>query len=512
MTDGIVPCAHRVCFRCRVHRRLRSYFPVSFSDNPAEWRGVPWNVFCDWFRMREALLLRLVLSVVVCLGMGRVVSVRAVDAVAPTNRHVVLISIDGFPATSWRDQSIPLPNLRGLGERGAVADAMQVSNPSITWINHTTLVTGVTPRRHGVLGNGLHLRSESGGPVRIEQWVDRSRMVFAPTVYDLAFHQGLTVGEVDWVAIKNAGTVHWSFPEIPDVEGALESEMIRAGKLTEEEVAWMKPGAGRKSPSFMDALWNRAACYLLETHRPNLLMLHYLNTDATHHATGPGSAAGATALAYADRLVGDVVESVRRAGIEDRTTFVITTDHGFKRVDKVIYPGVLLRQKGLAEVVGQKFVGGEVSVLPMGGMCLVFVNQPARKTELAPKIREIFGSLEGVAEVVDADDAPRFGMPTASENAGMGDFILFAKSGYAFQAGCVGDAAVVVSQNYRGTHGYRADDPELDGIFLAVGCGVRRGARLGRISNLDVAPTVARLLGVAMDGVEGKVLEGALKD
>jgi predicted AlkP superfamily pyrophosphatase or phosphodiesterase len=337
-------------------------------------------------------------------------------------------------------------------------------------------------------------------------------MVFAPTVYDQAFYQGLTVAEVDWVAIKNAGTVHWSFPEIPEVDGALEREMIRAGKLTEEEVSWMKPGAGRKSPSFMDALWNRAACYLIETHRPNLLMLHYLNTDATHHASGPGSAAGATALAYADRLVGDVVESVRRAGIEERTTFVITTDHGFKRVEKVIYPGIVLRQRGLAQLVGQKFVGGDVSTLPMGGMCLVFVNQPTRKAELGPKIREIFGSLEGVAEVVDADDAPRLGMPTARENAGMGDFILFAKSGYAFQSGATGDEAVAVSQNYRGTHGYRADDSELDGIFLAVGRGVKSGVRLGRISNLDVAPTVARLLGIRMEGFEGKVLDGALKD
>lgn len=464
-------------------------------------------------RMRAFFKLREVLGLVVAVvGVGHALVGVADAGGALSNRHVVLISIDGFPAASWRDQSIPLPNLRRLAERGAVADAMGVSNPSITWINHTTLVTGVTPRRHGVLGNGLHMRSATGGPVRIEQWVDRSKMVFAPTVYDQAFYQGLTVGEVDWVAIKNAGTVHWSFPEIPDAEGALESEMIRAGKLTSEEVGWMKPGAGRKSPSFMDALWNRAACYLIETHRPNLLMLHYLNTDASHHASGPGSAAGATALAYADRLVGDVVESVRRAGIEERTTFVITTDHGFKRVEKVIYPGVVLRQKGLAEVFGQKFVGGDVSTLPMGGMCLVFVNEPTRKAEFAPKIREIFGSLEGIAEVVDADDAPRFGMPTAAENAGMGDFILFAKSGYAFQPGAAGDVAVAVSQNYRGTHGYRADDPELDGIFLAVGCGVKSGVRLGRISNLDVAPTVARLLGIRMEGVEGKVLEGALKE
>ena len=38
---------------------------------------------------------------------------------------------------------------------------MKVSNPSVTWPNHTTMVTGVQPRRHGVLANGVLVR---GGP------------------------------------------------------------------------------------------------------------------------------------------------------------------------------------------------------------------------------------------------------------------------------------------------------------------------------------------------------------
>ncbi len=441
-------------------------------------------------------------------GMG--LEVVGAERTKVSDRHVVLISIDGFPASSWRDASLPLPNLRAMAERGAVADAMGVSNPSITWINHTTLVTGVTPRRHGVLANGLPIRGGKGVAVRLEQWVDRSRMVFAPTVYDQVFYRGLTVAEVDWVAIKNAGTVHWSFPEIPEVEGALEREMVRAGRLSEQEIGWMQPGAGRKSPAFMDALWNRAACYLIERHQPNLLMLHYLNTDATHHASGPGTSAGATALALADRLVGDVVESVRRAGLEDRTTFVVTTDHGFKKVEKVIQPMVLLRQKGLAEVVGSKVVGGDVSAVVLGGMCLLYVNDPARKAEFAPRLRELFGSLEGVAEMIDADDAPKLGMPTAAENAGMGDFILYAKNGYAFQTGATGDAVITLSPNYKGTHGYRADDPELDGILMLSGRGVKPGVRLGRVSNVDVAPTIGRLLDIQMEGVDGRVLEEGL--
>ena len=41
-------------------------------------------------------------------------------------------------------------------------------------------------------------------------------------------------------------------------------------------------------------------------------------------------------------------------------------------------------------------------------------------------------------------------------------------------------------------------DPELDGIFIAQGAGIRRGVKLDRVRNLDVAPTIARLLDVAL--------------
>src|SRR6187431_1203266 len=73
-------------------------------------------------------------------------------------RTVVLISIDGFPAWMWHDPALPTPTLRRLAAEGATAGAMTVVNPSVTWINHTTLVTGVRAQKHGVLFNGLLVR------------------------------------------------------------------------------------------------------------------------------------------------------------------------------------------------------------------------------------------------------------------------------------------------------------------------------------------------------------------
>ena len=56
---------------------------------------------------------------------------------------VVMITIDGFPARALKDPRLPMPTLRMLEVNGAYADAMQPINPTVTWPNHTALVTGV---------------------------------------------------------------------------------------------------------------------------------------------------------------------------------------------------------------------------------------------------------------------------------------------------------------------------------------------------------------------------------
>ena len=58
----------------------------------------------------------------------------------------------------------------------------------------------------------------------------------------------------------------------------------------------------------------------------------------------------------------------------------------------------------------------------------------------------------------------------------------------------------------RGSHGYLAGDPEMDAPFIAKGYGARAGALPAKISNLDVAPASAKLLGVPLLAAKGKPL------
>src|ERR1051326_4306523 len=112
-------------------------------------------------------------------------------AQAKKDRIVVVVSLDGFPAYAQKDPRLPIPTLRQLAREGLVADSMQPVNPTVTWPNHTTIVTGVDPSAHQVLFNGL-LTYPKDSPPKIEPWRDKSSMVHSPTVYDVAHEAGLT--------------------------------------------------------------------------------------------------------------------------------------------------------------------------------------------------------------------------------------------------------------------------------------------------------------------------------
>lgn len=441
--------------------------------------------------------IRLLLAVLV---VGLLVESQGVAATIPAkDRMVILVTVDGLPAWLWDNPTLVMPNLRRLAREGAVADPMTVSNPSITWPNHTTLVTGVTPRRHGVLFNGLLMRHGAMLPPNIAPWHDKAELVHAPTIYDVAHAAGLKTAQVDWVAILNSGTIDYEFLEIPKPDGLIERELVDAGVIAADDVRGFVKD---KSIVWRDWMWTQAGCHIIEAHQPNLLLFHLLGTDSSNHQYGPGSLASFSAYAYVDSFIGDLLAAVERAGLRDRATIFVTTDHGFKKVSKLISPNIALRQAGLSH---------GTYVVAEGGMAFVYVTDPARLPGLLPQLKALCGGLEGVAQVRDGADGPQLGLPLPGENQGMGDLMLFAKAGYAFKDDSVGSNVVVESKNLLGTHGYLASDPEMDGVLVAWGYGIRGGVRLDRIANLDVAPTLAELLGVSLPQVEGRVLRELLR-
>ncbi len=419
------------------------------------------------------------------------------------DRVVVLISLDGFPGSALWDRSLPIPTLRRLAKDGAAARRMRVSNPSVTWPNHTTMVTGVPPARHGVLFNGMLLRQGPRSPVRVEPWRDKAEMVRVPTIYDLAYRAGLTTGQVDWVAIQNPGTISWAFGERPNPDGVVEREMVALGLMPAEDLAAF---AGLPV-TLKDEYWTRAAVHIIQKHRPNLLLVHFLNLDSIHHRYGPGTPAAATAIAYADTRVAAILQALEQARLVERATVFVVSDHGFKSTRRSIRPNALLREQGFLKAEAGS-ITCDAFVVPEGGTAMVYVTDPTKRPAAVARLGELLRSLEGIEKVLTPADFPALGLPDPAEYSQMADLVLTAKEGYAFSAAHEGSPVVEVPEG--GTHGHLSTDPALDALFIAWGKEIRKGVVVEAVANLDLAPTIASLLGITMEGTTGHRLDAIL--
>jgi len=417
-----------------------------------------------------------------------------------SSRTVVVISLDGFPAYTLKDPLLPVPTLRRLMAEGAYADSMRPINPTVTWPNHTAMVTGVNAIQHQVLFNGLLSVADPYESPKIEPWRPKALMVHSPTVYDLAFQAGMITAQVDWVAIYDAKTITWQFAEKPDPEGKIESELIAAGVVTKEQLR----SFAEQNSAWQDRIWADAAVDILEKHTPNLLLVHFLALDSTNHEFGPGSGASYTAIAFLDDRVQQILCGMEKSGRADQTTVFIVSDHGFRSVQKEIRPNVLLRQKGFA-----KASGSSVWVIPDGGVAMVYVTDPARRNVLLPQFRMLFQNLEGVDHVYDAGEFASLGLPTRAQSDQAPDLLLSAKQGYLFGDGTTGE--VISPSTDRGAHGYLSDDSSMQAIFIASGAAIKKGVRLPQVSSVDVAPTIAALLGLDMKSASGHTIREILE-
>ncbi|MPY91227.1 MAG: hypothetical protein GEU99_25365, partial [Luteitalea sp.] len=201
------------------------------------------------------------------------------------SRHVVLVSIDGLAAYHLENEELELPNLRELIVQGAWADASQTVFPSVTHPSHATLVTGVSPRQHGVLGNRMTNR-ETGASFHVSSRT-RKEAIRVRTLFDAAHEKGLVTAAVCWPETRGDVSIDFNLlhghEELDpgDVDPGLLAELREAGIPIDSYYDWSKEGG---TQGYRDLLRAKAATHLIQQHRPHLLAVHLMVTDSTQHA------------------------------------------------------------------------------------------------------------------------------------------------------------------------------------------------------------------------------------
>ena len=408
---------------------------------------------------------------------------------------VIVISLDAFAAKSLEDPNLPAPTLHKLMQTGSYAAAMQPINPTVTWPNHTAMVTGVNASKHHVLVNGLIRGQRGTDDPTIQFEAPKSVLVAVPTVYDVVHQAGMTTAEVDWVAITKPGTIDWAFTERADPSPIVD-DLLNDGAVTKDGLAhFFKP-----SQAWRDRIYTLAAVDILKKHHPNLTLIHLLALDGIEHKTGYGNDAGRNTIAFLDDRVKDIVDAVREAGDLDRTTFLIVSDHGQESTHFVMHPNALLRDS-------ESKPGGQTYAIPEGGYALLYQQHatPASTAALA----KLFQGQTGVRAVLTPEQAAKDGWPTPAQTPQAPDLLLYATDDYKFGDG--DQLPFVTPALESGAHGYVNTVPLMQAIFIASGRGVKATGKIPAIPNIDVAPTIAQLLGVQMNNIDGVVPPNILR-
>ncbi len=374
---------------------------------------------------------------------------------------VILLSFDGTRPADIRRQD--LPGFARLLREGAAAERMDPVFPTNTFPNHASLVTGVAPERHGIVNNqfldperGFYDYDKGKDPTWFE----------APPLWSILAAHGLPSASFHWVGSEG----RWR-----DGTGPLEWKRFDArtpaDAKVEQILAWLERPPGPARPRFVSA-WFRGA-------------------DHEAHRHGPGSDEARRDLAAQDASLARLVAGLERRGLLATTTLLVVSDHGMARVERAVDLAGALRGAGVRTLAG-------------GGFAIVYAKQAAGAERAARVARDL-----GLA-AFERRTAPR---ELRLGNDRFGDVVVVAPVGTAFLRDSIRQRIAarlhLPGAALGGAHGYRPEEESMGAIFVAFGRGAPAGESLGRVSALDVAPTVLALLGVpAPPELEGVAIPG----
>jgi predicted AlkP superfamily pyrophosphatase or phosphodiesterase len=254
-----------------------------------------------------------------------------------------------------------------------------------------------------------------------------------------------------------------------------------------------------------DAVLVDVACRLLEEATPtDLLLLHLSSTREAVARAGLDAPATRLAFAAADAEVARVLACLSRSKRLARSAVAVAGDHGAIPLHTLVTPNTVLVHAGLGTPDPRSNGLQRWSALARsnGGSAFVYA-EGEDDALLARRALEDESERTGAFRIVPASTMLRLG---ADPSAWFG---IEAEPGYAFSDETSGPRLVAAAAHAVG--GYLPDRVEMDVGFVAFGPGLRRGLRVPRMGLVDVAPTLARLVGLALPEADGHVLVGLLE-
>ena len=383
----------------------------------------------------------------------------SIRKIFPNERNTtILVSLDGF-RSEYLD-SFYTPNLDKIIDRGLKADALIPVFPTKTFPNHYTIVTGLYPSHHGIVGNKMFDPST-------DQW-------FAIGAGSEATRQSFWFeGEPIWVTAKKQGvpsaTLYW-----PGSDATPDSLKPAFHYYYDQRITY-------------EARIKQAAEWLQITGdpKPGLITLYFESPDKEGHAHGPFSRQTKKAVQQVDSLIGDLVQRIQSLGMQNKVNLLITSDHGMTQ----LHPDSII------------FIDDYIDIDD------VTLVETSPKADIIPKPGKdslVFNQLSGVHPRMmvyrKGDEPERWHY---RDHPRITPIMALADPGWSITTRR--DYATRKKALSGGAHGYDNANHQMWAIFIAAGPDFRPGLKIKPIENIHLYELMCHLLKITPSNNDGSM-------
>lgn len=363
---------------------------------------------------------------------------------------VVLISIDGFSWEYLEKKYYPTPIMDNFRKKGVTAK-LHPQFPTKTFPNHYSIITGLIPEAHGIVGN-----------------------VFYDSKMDKTFTFTDPVGSKDprwwlgdplWNVANRSGliTASYFWPGSEPFIGGLRPNYVKeynssvpAIKRVEQVLSWLDLPSSR---------------------RPSFITMYFSDVDTAGHRHGPDNINVASAVSEIDQSLGTLFYGISaRQNVLDIQT-VVVSDHGMHAISGGILLDQYLTPRQLA-------------------LC--------RMPDLHTPSVNVFVADENVKEIYDALKSLQHGK--AYLKADIPAHLHFNNSDRIAPIFIIADLGYLITisdvwAHYPalltgGSHGWDPINSNMTGIFLAQGSSFQASTTVKEFQNVEVYNLLAKVLGI----------------
>jgi predicted AlkP superfamily pyrophosphatase or phosphodiesterase len=438
-------------------------------------------------------------------------NIRSIVIMKKLTKYLFVISFDGLSTLDF-DYISTLPNFKEYLKTASYCKKVYSIYPSLTYPAHTSIITGRYPKNHGVINNTL-LQPRRSSP----DWYWQRGFIEGETLYDLAIKQGMKVAALLW-PVTGRSKIQYNMPEIfanRSWQNQIMVSLLNGSPLFQIQLnsKFGNLRKGKKQPE-LDNFTHASFIDTIENKKPDISLIHFTDLDTMRHLHGFNSKEAKQALQRHDKRLGEIIKTLKQMGIYEDSTVILLGDHSSLDEDRIIYLNTLLKDNGYIDVDGKgKITNYRAISKSCDGSSYIYVKDKALIDKVKKTIEDFnelnvcFENIFTNSKAKDMGADPKCALMV---EANKGYYFLDELNKDVikkFETSEVGRSGVTKS-----THGYSPYKPDYTTVFMASGKGIAKGRVIDKMNLVDEAPTMARLLGIEMKGIDGRVINELILD